>query len=275
MAGYLALAGMGSGSYIIAAITDLLRRERYGILVKPGFYITIPTIILGSVFLILDLGRPERFMNVFNNPDTSILSLGAYLLAIFASITIITLATRTLLPKAGKIISIVEAIGSVFAFAVAIYIGLLLGAAIARPFWFTPVLPWLLFVSSLTMGLAAAVLLLLSDRRVAVPAESIRSLHKISAALIIVEVMALAAFFATAPDALGVSQVLLGSLSPAFYGGVALIGIVLPLGVESRAVHLSEANWSLARRLLILGLAMLIIGGVVLRFVILWAGQLA
>lgn len=272
--GYFALAGVGAGAYLASATADLVKSERYKPLVKPGFYISLPTAALGAILLVLDLGRPERFMNVFNSPDTSILSLGAYLLTIFVPLSFVTAVIWALAPRIPtRMRVIIEMLGGIFAFGVALYIGLLLGAAAFRPLWLTPALPWLLFISSMSMGLTAIGLALLAYKDYKTLTDAFRGLHKNDLILLVLLAIAIVGFLATNPDPEGVSVLLTGAMSAAFYGGVLLIGIIIPAAIDLYALR-RDSGKPLGRSLIALGLALPLAGGVILRFVILFAAQL-
>ena len=81
IAWYLFLAGMGGGAFLTGAVVDILLRfsddprlERVGAVTDGGLILGPATVVLGAVFLLADLGSPERAFQVFFTPSTSLLS---------------------------------------------------------------------------------------------------------------------------------------------------------------------------------------------------------
>lgn len=84
---YFFFGGLASGGFIISTIAQLVSNDRS--IVRAGRYLSMGALIPSPVLLILDLGRPERFLNMFRIIKlSSPLSLGSWALAgmgIFAS----------------------------------------------------------------------------------------------------------------------------------------------------------------------------------------------
>jgi len=275
VSGYLFLVGIGSGAYLTSSAADFLGGDRYKYLAKTGFAISVPVTVLGTLLLLLDLGRPERFMNVFSHPETSMLSLGSYLLGIFIPVALATAVVWSLVPTIAKPVKQgILIVGSVLAFGVAIYVGLLLGAAFGRPFWYSPVLPWLLFVSSLVIGLAGSALVATVSRSGDQSLKEVLiTINRNDVALILLEVVALVAYLGTVAAPGPISALLSGSLSVPFYIGVLLAGMIAPLGVGVYARILEKNGAGPNKALMILSFILLLIGGLSLRTVIVFAGQ--
>jgi formate-dependent nitrite reductase membrane component NrfD len=94
---YFFLGGIAAGSYFMAALIELVGTERDRELAKVSYYIAFPLIIICTVLLILDLGRPERFWHMMLQANTlwpmfkywSPMSVGSWALAIFGGITLL------------------------------------------------------------------------------------------------------------------------------------------------------------------------------------------
>lgn len=83
IAGYLFLGGVAGGSAILAEGGRRTGRPR---LRRNGRILSLATVGLGSLFLVEDLGRPSRFLNMMRVVKlSSPMSLGSWILASFAT----------------------------------------------------------------------------------------------------------------------------------------------------------------------------------------------
>jgi protein NrfD len=147
-----------------------------------------------------------------------------------------------------------------------LYTGILLGAFGARPLWNSPVLGLLFLVSGLS---TAAALVHMIARN---PGER-EMLARADIGFLTTELVILGLFLiglATSTRVHGEAADLLltGDFAPAFWVFVVGIGIALPLFIQSLAVRHNIAHTPVAPILVILG-------GLVLRFVIVNAGQVS
>ncbi len=280
IAWYLFLAGMGAGAYFVAIAASHLG-EKYQPLVKPGVWLGAPLVAIGSLLLLLDLGNPLRFYLGFLRPQSSMISVGILIITVFIVLGLIHLAALLFkqVKLSAKALAWVGRINAVFALATALYTGLLLGVVKAVPFWNTPLLPILFLVSALSTGLGAVLLVLALRRLVAPPAkeeaeglvESAHLVSRVDIPLIVVELLVLfCLLFITGGGpsvAAGSAQYLVaGGFAVAFWVGIVVVGLVVPLGLEA---------WALKQRGLgvaaVAGVCLLI-GGILLRYAILSAG---
>jgi len=261
------LNALGAGAYVASWVTSVLWRERYKSFSRMGIFLCVPLVVLGTLLLVVDLGRPERATNVFRNAS-SWMAIGAGALSAMIPISIVhaILLTR----KIGtKVLDLLGGIGSIIAFAVVFYTGMLLAVLMPRAVWFTPVLPWLFVVSSLCGGVAAVSLLVYKlERNEAVRNDTIGSSIKNIVVLLSAELVLLVGYLASIglPGAL-----LFGGLGALFAGGVLALGILLPLGIGAYYVKTKPKTIAPGSALLSLGLVLL--GGLLLRYTILLAGQ--
>ena len=61
---YFFVGGIAGGSFFISALIDLIRGEADRPISRIGYLIAFPAIIIGTILLIIDLGRPERFWHM-------------------------------------------------------------------------------------------------------------------------------------------------------------------------------------------------------------------
>lgn len=144
---YFFLGGLSAGSFVIAVIARLLGGESGKRIARAGHYISLAALIPSPILLILDLGRPERFLNMLRVLKLrSPMSVGTWGLVTFSGFCVLGAAVqaardgllngipllRTLLLKLPH--HVFNVVGSGFGFFVGGYTGVLLGAT-AVPLW--------------------------------------------------------------------------------------------------------------------------------------------
>jgi polysulfide reductase chain C len=274
---YLFLAGVGGGTFLLSFILDLLGRHepiaRIGALLGPVL------VLIGTFFLLADLGSITRAYKLFLSPSTfaaSWMVKGTWILTVF-----IILGLAYSLPSfelfewlpwsktsgPGQGIGIVAAL---FSALVVIYPGFLLSVIKGIPFWNTSALPPLFFLSGLDTGIAVLVLIALFFRT-AFGVEGFHQLGAADIALILLELVVLGAYLETVRHR-GVTAVASIRLvrNPLFIGGVIIVGLLLPLGLLLYSVFVAYA----LTLLILAGVTsvFLLAGGLFLRYNILRAG---
>ncbi len=141
---YFFLGGLSAGSSIVATVADLFGSRDDRDTVRAGRYLALLAVIPCPILLILDLGRPERFINMLRVVKLrSPMSLGTWaLLAYSGFVTISTAAQasedgldRGRLPWLRRLpAGLIGALGTPFGFFLGGYTGVLLGAT-AVPIW--------------------------------------------------------------------------------------------------------------------------------------------
>jgi polysulfide reductase chain C len=170
-------------------------------------------------------------------------------------------------------------VGALLAIAIAIYTGVLLGVLQAVPLWNSFILPMIFFVSAMSTGLAASVLL---SQVLAAPGKNTAAhasknhfyLNRIHLALIITElVFILSWLFVVASGSMTAAQsvgmLLSGRYSVFFWVGIVLIGIFGPMLVYMYEVVLHR---SLKLSWVLIGDGSVLLGGLVLRYLVIAAG---
>ncbi len=156
--------------------------------------------------------------------------------------------------------------GVVAGIALGIYTGILLSALGARPLWSSAVLGPLFLASGLSTAAAFGHL-------VAPEAPEREELARMDNAFLAAELALLALLLvgltsATRAQAEAAALFLGGPYTAVFWVGVVLLGITIPLAIQSLAVSHRVAHTAVAPLLVIAG-------GLLLRFVIVFAGQLS
>ena len=254
---YLYLAGMGAGAYIIGSFLIWL-----GVSLTPsrslvlfGVPLTLTHAVLlwgpilvaiGAPFLILDLGKKHKFFTACLNPRTSWVARGFIILSTFIVLGLIVLAVSVLSPETSGSRSVLwfifEVISVIFAFATAIYTGVLLKSMKYTPIWNTPLLPTLFLASALSTGSMVVVLSVMSYGLFASSGHSllplIHGVIRVEQIFILIEgfILAIYLWAVYRKGSQGKSSVhllLFGDLKWLFWGGIVVLGFFFPIILES------------------------------------------
>lgn len=281
---YLFLAGVAAGSYITSVLCDWFIKDKKVVkLRKAAVWLATPVLGLGLGILILDaeagLFHPWRFLYLFNNLQYSMMSIGTLIISLF----FIILLWNGWLEIKNKIVpNWVKISGLILAFGTAAYTGLLIGVT-PIPIWNTPLLPILFSVSGISAGIAAAFIVGATwDKIILHYVLPLKKLHLILLLFEVVLIFSLL-YVTVSRDAVAaqsVAMLLTGELALWFWGGVVVIGLLIPIIIESIELiekqksaplkvdlqHFSSKDESLLK-LYILEM-MTLFGGFALRFVI-------
>jgi formate-dependent nitrite reductase membrane component NrfD len=292
---YFFLGGIAGGAFVLATIAGLLDDLRYRDLVRVGHYVALLTIIPGPLLLIADLGLPSRFLHmlVVSKPSAEIgmsalsvgplhlkpfspMSAGAWALMAFSGCAFLAALIVFLEDRGNRSLSglrtVVGVVGSVFGFFIAAYPGVLLGAT-ARPLFVSA--HWLgaLFLAVAGATGAAAIALILSLGG-GLSRDWLSPLMKFTVWALVLEVAFLALFIlsVSASGSAGIRQslgpLLTGSHAVLFWLGAVIVGLLIPLVLvfRGRTGRATPGQIALASLLVL-------IGGFVVKYVIIAAGQ--
>ena len=277
---YFFFGGLAGGSYFLASLIDLFGRSEDRPLSHLGYYIAFPCIAISGLLLTLDLGRPERFWHMLIESNTyrpmfkywSPMSIGSWALLLFGIFAFVSflgaLADAERIPWAawrkvhppsllGRFIA---AIGGIFGFYVAGYTGVLL-AVTNRPIWSNTPLLGLLFIVSAASTSAALIILLAEKSRWTMPGRL--DLHRMDAWVVALEFIVLIALIISLGP---VARAWLNAWGLLLLIGVIGIGMLLPLLLywrgEKHGVHDMTTT-----------AALVLVGGLILRLVIVFSAQ--
>lgn len=292
---YLFLGGLSAGAFLTSAGIKLVRPGKFQKTVMGGMWITVAALAIGLFSLISEVEKPLQAMWIpgsFINP-TSWMTVGAWLLLVsflvFALNALLStpkivewIATtwKTLPDIRLKLEKVLAIIGIPCAICVAVYTGILLGAAPAIPLWNTWLLPVLFTVSAFDTGLAA-VLILASFIERDEAFDPIRTLlEKMVVGLVLLEGVVLIGFVVTmqsagSNEAASVGILTSGDLSGQFWGLVVVVGLFVPFGFALSQILFEKGlkkDKQISTALPVVGGTCALIGGFTLRFVILAAG---
>jgi len=276
---YFFFGGLAGGCYFLAALIDLFGPPEDDPLARIGYYVAFPLVVLCGFILIVDLSRPLRFWHMMIERNTlgpmfkvwSPMSVGSWALLIFGFFAFLSFlialvdTDRMPWPPARRVhVSalvrrLIAVIGGFFGFYVAGYTGVLL-AVTNRPIWSdTPLLGMLFIVSAASTS--AALILLLAHRYGATGA-GMASLDRMDAWMIVLEIIVLLALL------LSLGPVLRAWLNAwgVLLAIVIAVGLVLPLVMSRRAGRLRHSSPTLKA-------ALVLVGGFLLRFVIVFSSE--
>jgi formate-dependent nitrite reductase membrane component NrfD len=284
---YLFLGGAAGGAFCVAAIAEF--RSKYKALAKWAGFISAPAIIVGLLFLIADIGRPERAFLVFTNVGSSIMTWGSIIIAVFSLLAVVYISFWAgFFPWSSwtKGRRLTAALGLPFALATMFYTGLLIGAAPGRPLWSFPLIPVVFAVGGLSAGIALSIAVpvvmyrLLGKKNQDEALETyhaIEEIHGVDRYIVVVELILLGSLL-YAVGALSytgggvVWSLVLGPMSWMFWGVLILVGFAAPIAIYSyiwlsRRHHQDVGLWPA-----LLSAFAILVGAITLRYLILAAG---
>jgi polysulfide reductase chain C len=266
---YLFLAGVGGGAYLAGVIADLAGGADWMLVSKIGVFLGVPCVLIGTLFLLADLGTPSNAWRVWMKPKTSWIARGTIIIVFFMILAAIHTAWW-IWPFPGPLADnasaryIIGVLGSIFAFLTVIYTGLLLGYSQPIALWRTALLPVLFFVSAVSTGLMAIMLI---GEGLGVAGTQLALMANIDAAILAFEMFVLIVFLYNAYRTLesrpSAKRLLMGPVATVLWLGVVACGLVIPFFLELQGGHGITA--ALAA---LLGL----LGGLCLRYAILAGG---
>jgi polysulfide reductase chain C len=268
IAAYLFLAGVGGGAYLAGVIADFAGGADWTAVSKIGVFLGVPCVLIGTLFLLVDLGKPINAWRVWMKPGTSWISRGTIIIVLFMIFAAIQTAFW-IWPFPGAIENargVIAVLGAIFGFLTVIYTGLLLGYSQPIGLWRTALLPVLFLVSAVSTGIMAIVLI---GHSLGVEGAQLKLLAKIDAVILLFEMFILVVFlynaYRTIESRFSAKRILAGAVAPSFWLGVVACGFLIPFFLE-----LMGGEGLAAGLAAVLGL----FGGLCLRYSVLAGGTL-
>jgi len=300
---YLFLAGMGAGATTVSASMLLRGGGAHGVhheIARFGAILGPIPVIIGTGLIILELGSFQngnyfRFLNLLLVVNLSPMNIGTWLLFLFTSTSVVYAYTYlNFLPMPfGDRVKVRRALAWAnipLGLGVAIYTGVMLGAMPSRPFWNSPILAFLFMLSALSTGTALIVFTRALVPRRGLDEEQQEVVHKsgyvlatsdatfIGFELIVVFLFLMFAYLSVGDVRYAIETILPGGpLATLFWIGVVLVGLVIPGLLELYFVIpglLYHRKYTVSRYTELVIAAAVIFGGLVLRYVVVVAGQI-
>jgi len=279
----LFFAGLGAGSFCFAVLASRKKGDAFETSARGAAIFTPLSLGFGLAMLILDLMYKTRFwftLVVFN--VDSPMSFGVWLLTIFALISVvhalffvpeplwakIPLIGRWTLPRQAAYRRSLGLLGIPFALAVSVYTGVLLSVS-SLPLWRNIALPGLFCFSALATGFAAAGLIALRIARTDMMEQPIlwlRRGYQILLPVYLLFTLLFALFAYSYAPWNDVRHLIAGRMGVVWWAGVLGLGILLPLVLVVGRGQMNRIKISVA-------LYALLLGGFLLRMVLIFAGQ--
>jgi protein NrfD len=281
---YLFLGGMAAGILAVAALYFIRGREKdYRTAVRITPFLAPVLLVIGLLALFIDLRHKLFFWQLYINIRLqSPMSWGAWTLMVITPVSFIwcALHIKELFPKwdwkyqwlydletfFNKYKKALAWIMLIYAIILGIYTGILLSAFNARPLWNTSILGPLFLASGLSAG-AAATLLLSKDKK------ERKQFARIDLVLIGIELFLIIhmfmGFLASTQVQIDAAKMFLGGpYTMSFWIFVVILGMLLPAGLEIMELGKYHIPVKIPAFLVIFGSLML-------RFVIVYAGQMS
>jgi formate-dependent nitrite reductase membrane component NrfD len=224
---YLFLGGAGAGLFLVSLYLDHAWAGLLGLLV----------LLVGTLLLFFDLGRPERFWRAFFRPLTSWISRGCIFITLLFVLGAIELALQ--LPglelpawlSGGALRTSLQVGAGGAAILVMVYTGFVLSPSPAIPFWNSAFFPIIFFAYSLLAGVD---ILILASPLLPGPSVDLISLEKIQSylalgcfLLILSHISVMSSSAVAARES--IRLLTRGRWAGLFLGGVIGAGLVIPL----------------------------------------------
>ena len=303
---YYFLAGLGAGALITS--TSLLLRggpeQTYFRFARFGAFLAVPVVALGTGMLVMELGSFEtghwfRFINLYKVMTLSPMSVGSWLLLVY--MVVATPYSLLFLVKGAHPDDKYQGLRQKLAWVcvplgigVAVYTGVLLGAMPSRPLWNSPIIAMLFLLSAISCGIAAVLLIDwvagLYDSKTASTtylkerAESGYLLATTVTLLIGLQILVIFLFFMYAHLSVGDKRMAIrvfeigGELSSLFWWGLVVVGLVIPGLIELVRVMprlLYKRSYEHSGMAVFIVPVLIIVGGFLLRYVIVVGGQIS
>ncbi len=281
---YLYLAGMGAGSFMIGMLIHWMGVKLNPLSIPFGYrldFARVPIfwgpimVSISAPFLILDLGIKWRFFYACLNPRTSWVARGFIILSVFIvfglALFFKSLFSFKWLYPESSLWLIPEVIAFVFAFATALYTGILLKATKSVPLWNTHLLPLLFLASALSTGSMSIILSTLGTGLIPYNSGAMKVLTVGEQIFVVIEGIVLYLFLSrryrvSEQGKDSVRLLVTGKLRFVFWQGIILLGFFFPIVLE-----LISKYYQNSALLFIAGLSLLT-GGFFLRLGVLRAG---
>lgn len=267
---YFFLGGIAAGAYFVAALADMLGDEGDLPVVRTGYLIALPLVLVLPVLLALDLGTPTRAFNMFLRFDLrSPMSVGSWALlafGFFAAASAFLSFFDGRYPWAPSVRRQIGFFGALCGFFIASYTGVLLGTT-NRPLWSgTNMLGALFLASGASTGVAAIVLVL--QLRGSLPARLWERLRTLDEVVLILEVVVLASVLGLLG---GTSAPLVrGAYAWAFWAFL-LVGLAVPFALQFGMTFFRTRVPSTPGPIMA-SAGFLLLGGFILRYLVVMAG---
>ena len=272
---YLFLGGVAGGAYTIGAINSFIG-SHLGLSTTVGLWISFPAIIIGTLFLIVDLGSPSRAFLAGMKPGTSWIARGTWIIAAFIVLSFVHLILHQFTTfgesaNGSTVMNIIAICGIAFAVGTMAYTGILLGASKGIPFWRSGIVPVVFIISAMVTGHFAIMLGIALFGNPGTSVSLLQTMALEAVVLVVVEVLAIVLFLQAAfrqPDPRESAERILRKRL--FVVGYFILGLAAPVVIMLTVYKSTSGVGGTAALGALLGL----LGGLILRQSVLICGAL-
>jgi sulfite dehydrogenase (quinone) subunit SoeC len=250
--------GLGGGLYLVSLYFNSI----WGMFI--GW--AIVSFIKGGTHLLF-LGKPTRFWRIMTHPQTSWLARGFLFVIGFGGAGGLQLLSHFWWPGTW-VETALKVIAGILAFCVAIYTGFVLKAVKGVPFWNSWLLPILFIMCGVLGGFGLSVAISLAGGGIVLHDAEIGSRWLLAINILLIVIYL---WLASRREEVGKQSVLEqihGHSAGIFWGGVVIMGILIPAVVSIMGLVTGELNSAI----LIVGVVCEVIGGLSLRYCVLKSG---
>jgi len=247
------LGGISGGLYLASLYFDSML----------GLFIAWLLALAMGIVDMAHLSKPQRFWRMLLKPKTSWIARGFIFITLFIGCAAIQLALAFWLPGTAAE-TVFRVLAGILAFGVAIYSGFVVGYVGAIKLWNSAIVPILFVIAGLTGGLAILLAISLGDTAQSMAVASVMRVVLVVYAVFMVVYLWITTYESSAARD-SVMMMIRGNIAPVFWIGVILLGIIIPIAILF-AIGGGTAS-------LITVTVCAVIGGVLLRYVILKAGM--
>lgn len=262
---YFFLIGISAAMFFFSALSWY--RPEFKELRNSANVISFVLLGISGLLLIEDLSQPLRFLNMINPAYlhfTSPLAWGSLCLVSFGAVSV-AYYYMYYLKKDEALARKLAVLGALIALGLPIYTGFDLSAHQNRPVWNTPLMP-VLFVALSLLSAAAAATFFAQGEKLLVQLRWIMLWSAGAVAAMLVSMLGTTAY-GGATSELTYMYLTSGSLGMVFVGLGIVLGTVVPIGVLVTNMGRQKGGMMLAG-------ALLLVGGLSLRYSVLIGGQI-
>ncbi|WP_328811899.1 NrfD/PsrC family molybdoenzyme membrane anchor subunit [Paradesulfitobacterium ferrireducens] len=234
---FMFFVGLSAGGLIVSSSATVFNIKQFKPVAKPAVLLSSTCIIVATLLIFVDLGRPDRFLNLVFHPQfNSPLIWDVIVIGIYLVTSLVYLYSMTREEPNLKNIKVLSAIALPVAILVHSVTAWIFGLQIARPTWHSALMAPLFVASALDSGLALLLLVLIGLNQFTsfkVDKKLISTLGGLLAVFIAVDVYfvfseILTALYPGEEQLMGYLTLMLsGSLAPFFWGEI-ILGAVVP-----------------------------------------------
>jgi len=262
---YFFVIGISAALFFFSTLSWF--RQEFEPLRKSAFYASFGLMVLGGLLLIVDLSQPLRFLNMLNPAYlnfTSPLAWGGLNLVSFGAVSV---AYFWMMRKNDDIDSRrLAVLGSILALGLPIYTGFDLTVHQNRPVWNTPLMPILFVAMSLVSGAAVASFMAGRHEKLLVMLRRFMLWSAGAVGVMLVSLLGTTAYGGVGQE-LTFMLMTSGTLGTIFIGVGMLLGTVAPIA-------LLLAPFGKQQQGMMIAAALILVGGMALRYSILVGGQI-